>query len=113
MSDNIFRHFFAGFVRLHILYHADKQPICGTEIIEELKHHGYNLSAGTLYPILHTLENGGYLASQHQVVRGKRRKNYRITASGRRMLKMAKKQVRELVSEVIDDVDPMAKSKGR
>ena len=36
-SDELLRHFFGGFVRLHILYHAEKVAICGAEMIEELK----------------------------------------------------------------------------
>ena len=113
MTDNLFRHFFAGFVRLHILYHAAKEPICGVEIIEELKRHGYDLSAGTLYPILHGLENMGYLTSTPEVVGGKRRRNYRITKHGQTMLADGQKKVRELVSEVIEDKDLRAVAEKR
>jgi DNA-binding PadR family transcriptional regulator len=48
-------------IRLHILCHASKGPIFGLWIIEELGRHGYKLSPGTLYPILHALERKGYL----------------------------------------------------
>ncbi|MGH2415538.1 MAG: PadR family transcriptional regulator, partial [Microcystaceae cyanobacterium] len=50
-------------IRLHILHHAVQEPIFGLSIIEELARHGYKLSAGTLYPILHELEHKGYLTS--------------------------------------------------
>jgi hypothetical protein len=33
--------FFGGFVRLHVLYHAVKEPIFGVEMMEELGRHGY------------------------------------------------------------------------
>ena len=49
MADDVLRHFFGGFVRLHILYHAARKPICGVEMIEELGRHGYKLGPGTLY----------------------------------------------------------------
>lgn len=111
MPDTIFRHFFAGFVRLHILYHADKEPVCGVDIIEELKHHGYDLSPGTLYPILHGLAEADYLTVETAVVRGKQRKNYRITDKGRRVLHEARQKLRELVSEVIEDRDAMAEAR--
>ncbi len=94
-------------MRLHILYHADKEPICGVEFMEELQRHGYEVSAGTLYPILHGMEKAGYLKSHSAVVAGKRRKNYTITPAGRRVLVEAQKKVRELVSEVVDDIDKM------
>ncbi len=106
MGDNeLIRHFFGGFIRLHILYHAEKQAICGVEMIEELKHHGYDLSPGTLYPILHSLEEAGYIACEEQVVSGKRRKNYRITKRGQKLLADAKSKLRELFSEVVEDQD--------
>lgn len=107
-DDNLIRHFFGGFVRLHILYHAGKEEICGVEMIEELERHGYTLSPGTLYPILHSLEKSGYLSCRNAVVSGKRRKNYRITAPGRKVLAEAQGKLRELFSEVVQDEDKKA-----
>jgi DNA-binding PadR family transcriptional regulator len=108
MSDDPLRQMFTGFVRLHILYHADKEPICGVEIMEELRHHGYRLGPGTLYPILHHLHESGYLKRQETVVDGKRRKNFRITPRGKRLLDEAKVKLRELVGEVLEDRDGRA-----
>ncbi|TXT29867.1 MAG: PadR-like family transcriptional regulator [Planctomycetota bacterium] len=109
MEDNeLIRHFFGGFIRLHILYHAEKEAICGVEMIEELKHHGYDLSPGTLYPILHSLEEAGYIGCEEEVVSGKRRKNYRITKRGQKLLADAKSKLRELFAEVVEDHDHRA-----
>lgn len=47
--------FFGGLIRLHILPHAAEEPIFGLGIIKELRYHGYKLSTGTLYPMLHGL----------------------------------------------------------
>lgn len=105
MSDDPLRQMFVGFVRLHILYHADKEPICGVEIMEELQHHGYKLGPGTLYPILHHLRDSGYLKSQGEVVDGRRRKNLRITPKGKKLLDEARVKLRELVHEVLEDHD--------
>ena len=104
-TDDLLKHFFGGFVRLHILYHAAKEPICGVDMIEELGRHGYRLSPGTLYPILHHLEDVGYLTSKDQVVTGKRRKNYRITKKGSRLVVDAKHKLRELFAEIIEGRD--------
>jgi PadR family transcriptional regulator len=103
--DPVTRHFFHGFIRLHILYHAAKEPTYGAEITEELVRHGYRLSQGTLYPTLHLLEELGYLKPYTRVVGGKQRKYYRATAAGKRVLKEASKKLQELVSEVIEDHD--------
>lgn len=47
---------YSGLIRLHILHHACEEPIFGLGMIEELGRHGYRLSAGTIYPMLHRLE---------------------------------------------------------
>jgi DNA-binding PadR family transcriptional regulator len=104
-SDPVTRHFFTGFIRLHILYHAAKEPTYGAEIAEELVRHGYRISQGTLYPTLHALEETGYLRCEPKFVRGKRRKYYRATAAGRKVLAEARQKLLELVAEVIEDHD--------
>lgn len=109
-GDDLLRHFFGGFVRLHILYHAGKEPVCGVEMIEELQQHGYRIGPGTLYPILHDLAEAGYISCAAEVVSGKRRKNYRITRKGRKLLTEAKDKLRELFAEVVDDLDRNADS---
>jgi DNA-binding PadR family transcriptional regulator len=112
-SDDLLKHFFGGFVRLHILYHAAKEPICGVEMIAELGRHGYRLSPGTLYPILHQLEASGYVRSHEQVVDGKRRKNYRITKKGARLVADAQPKLRELFSEIVEDRDKKSAAEGK
>jgi len=101
MTDD--RDLYSGMIRLHILHHAEKELIFGAGMAEELARHGYKISPGTLYPILHGLEKRGYLKSS-EVRSGKSsRRVYGITASGRRALKTAKKRVRELFGELIED----------
>ena len=99
------REFFLGFVKIHILYHASKEPISGVEIAEELSRHGYQLSPGTLYPTLHRLEREGYLERGSKVVGGKVRKYYTITGQGLEVLAEASSKIRELVDEVLEDSD--------
>src|ERR1700736_3295917 len=104
-NDPITRHFFNGFIRLHILYHAAKEPTYGAEITEELIRHGYRLGSGTLYPTLHLLEALGYLRCRTEVIGGRRRKYYRATAAGKKVLREARAKLQELVAEVIEDHD--------
>jgi len=113
MERDVLRHLFAGFLRLHVLYHAAKEPICGTEIMEELQHHGYKIGPGTLYPLLAELEASGNLTSAGEVVEGRRRKNFRITPRGKKLLAEARVKLHELASEIIDDRDGMAERKKR
>jgi DNA-binding PadR family transcriptional regulator len=104
-NDPVTRHFFNGFIRLHVLYHAARGPVYGAEITEELVRHGYRVSQGTLYPTLHLLEALGYLRSRRQAVRGRWRTYYRATPAGRRLLGEAREKLAELVAEIIDDHD--------
>jgi len=96
------RKFFVGFVRVHLLYHASKEDIYGVEMIDELRRHGYNISPGTLYPILHSLEKEEILISKPKNVDGKIRKYYRITKNGKKILEDARKKIQELIDEVME-----------
>ncbi len=99
----MFKNFFIGFIRVHILYHASKKPIYGLWMIEELAEHGYKLSPGTLYPILRRLESDGLLKSFRNIVAGKVRKYYALTKKGRRTLNELRIKINELVAEVMEN----------
>jgi PadR family transcriptional regulator, regulatory protein PadR len=58
-KDDMLRQFFLGFIKVHILHHAAEEPVYGLALIVELRRHGYELSPGTLYPVLHQLEEAG------------------------------------------------------
>jgi DNA-binding PadR family transcriptional regulator len=94
---------YSGLIRLHLLHHACQEPIFGLGMIEELARHGYRLSPGTLYPIMHGLEKKGLLRSKEQRVGGKIRRVYSATASGRKALDSARERVRELFGELLED----------
>lgn len=97
------REFLRGAVRLHILHHAARGQIHGAWMSNELAHHGYRISPGSLYPTLHKMEAEGLLRSGVQIVAGRRRRSYSITPAGRRVLKVATGQLRELAREVLGD----------
>jgi DNA-binding PadR family transcriptional regulator len=92
-----------GFVRLHVLHQACADPVFGIGIIERLALHGYALSPGTLYPILHGMERDGLLRSRGEVVGKRRRRVYVITPEGRKTLMLSKVKLWELFKEVFRD----------
>jgi len=107
------RDLYSGLIRLHILHHATREPIYGLGIIEELARHGYRLSPGTLYPLLHGLESKGYLRSK-EVREGRRgRREYRATAQGQKALAEARDKVRELFGELVEQAEPRKTSRRR
>ncbi|MCG8484072.1 MAG: PadR family transcriptional regulator, partial [Clostridia bacterium] len=71
MQDKILRKLFLGFIHIHILHHAQKEPFYGAWMIEELKEHGYDMSPGTLYPLLHDMASKGLLEKHEKNVEGK------------------------------------------
>jgi DNA-binding PadR family transcriptional regulator len=100
MTDTV-RDIFLAFVRVHILYHAAHERIFGAGMAEELGRHGYTLSPGTLYPLLHRLELDGLLVSESEVVGGKVRKYYTSTDRGREVLAEIRPKLSELVGEAL------------
>jgi DNA-binding PadR family transcriptional regulator len=90
------------------LHHAAHAPVFGLALIRELARHGYDVSPGTLYPILHELERAGYLTREAQVVRGKMRKYYLITPLGMQTLEEIRVKIAELVAEVLQGEGPLS-----
>lgn len=97
------RELFFGLIRIHVLVHAAHEPIFGLAMMEELKHHGYRIGPGTLYPLLHGLERGGLLKSVLKTVGGRSRRLYKITPIGKKALDKAKEKVDELHHELHEE----------
>ncbi|HBT19613.1 MAG TPA: PadR family transcriptional regulator [Clostridiaceae bacterium] len=100
MQQKILRKFFLGFMQIHILHHAKEAPLYGTWMMEELKRHGYDISPGALYPLLHSMEKSGLLSMEEHLVDGKIRKYYETTPLGQEVLEEARKKAKELFKEI-------------
>jgi len=98
----LMKDYFLGFIKMHILYHTGKRPFYGQELKEELEEHGYSLSFGTLYPLLHRLCDDGYLDREERNVEGKIRKYYTLTGEGSVLLGQVREKLKELVEEVME-----------
>jgi PadR family transcriptional regulator PadR len=96
------RDLYSGLMRLHILHHAVEGPIFGLGMLEELGRHGYRISPGTLYPLLHGLEKKGYIRGTERRDGKSLRKVYRATLLGRKALAAAKIKVREFIGELFE-----------
>lgn len=94
------RELYGGLIRLHVLYHASEGPVFGLGIIEELGRHGYRLSPGTLYPMLHGMERKGYLRARAEGAGRRSRRIYQITRRGAAALSDAREKVKELFGEL-------------
>lgn len=101
-KDAVTREILIGFWKVHILHHAEEGPIYGQWIAEELRHHGYNISPGTLYPMLKRMEANGWLKAKANS-NPHARKEYTLTREGRKILEFLRTQVKELHHEVIEE----------
>jgi len=100
------REILLGFWKIHILHHAEVESVHGQWILTELRRHGYELSPGTLYPLLGRMTRLGWLKCRVDPAGGRRaRKDYRLTPQGRKVLALIRNQVRELHREVIGEAD--------
>src|SRR5260370_39257961 len=96
------REILLSFWKVHILHHAASDTIHGQWILNELRRHGYDISPGTLYPLLNRMARLGWLKCKAEPGGGQRaRKDYRLTREGRDVLAQIRAQVKELHAEVV------------
>jgi DNA-binding PadR family transcriptional regulator len=104
--ESFHREILLSFWKVHILHHAAEHPVVGQWMLEELRHHGYTVSSGTLYPVLKRMEARGWLRSRVDPAGGPRaRREYHLTREGRRVRAIAKRFLKELTGEVKPDAD--------
>lgn len=99
MRDPVVREFLLGFWKIHILHHAEEQGVYGQWMLEELQHHGYRLSPGTLYPLLARMARRGWLRAT-EPKRSRDARVYRITPAGSEVLRRLRASLAELQREV-------------
>jgi DNA-binding PadR family transcriptional regulator len=100
MRDPILREFLLTFWKIHILHHAaDRRGVYGQWMLEELRHHGYHLSPGTLYPILIRMAERRWLRAS-EPKRSKGARVYHLTARGHAVLGQLQQALDELYGEV-------------
>jgi DNA-binding PadR family transcriptional regulator len=97
---DLVRDFRRGAVAVHVLHHAAEGEVHGAWLSEELARHGYRISPGTLYPLLHRMSEAGLVADHEEVVDGRVLRRYRATRAGERALAELRETIRELADEV-------------
>jgi DNA-binding PadR family transcriptional regulator len=98
------REILLAFWKVHILHHAAEHPVVGQWVLTELRHHGYDISPGTLYPLLKRMERNGWLRCEVEDGAGARgRRYYHLTRDGAAVLDILRENVVELHQEVIEE----------
>ena len=99
IRDPVIREFLLAFWKVHILHRAAEHGVYGQWMLEELQHHGYRLSPGTLYPMLARMAKRGWLRAP-EPKRFKAARVYRLTPRGRDVLTRILASLDELYREV-------------
>jgi DNA-binding PadR family transcriptional regulator len=101
------REILLGFWKVHILHHAAEHPVVGQWILTELRRHGYDISPGTLYPLLKRMERNGWLRCETEPDGGPRgRRYYHLTSAGGDIVALLREAVVELHQEVVKEAEP-------
>jgi DNA-binding PadR family transcriptional regulator len=102
-SSPLVREVLLSFWKLHILHHAAEGTVYGQWMIGELRRHGYDISPGTLYPLLRRMETHGWLKPVNKrAANAHSRKEYRLTKLGVQALDLLREQLQELRRELLD-----------
>jgi PadR family transcriptional regulator len=119
VRDPVEREFLLGFWKIHILHHAEKHGVYGQWMLEELRHHGYHVSPGTMYPILNRMAQHGWIRAT-EPDRSKAARVYRITPRGAEVLRRIRASLGELSGEIgrtgtsrraVDDASPIERAR--
>lgn len=101
-AKEVEREFLLAFWKLHVLHHAGEERVVGQWVMRELRRHGYEVSPGTLYPLLARMERRGWLCARSDPKGGLRaRREYTLTREGASVLAALRRQVEELYREVV------------
>lgn len=101
LPKQISQSFWQGMAKLVVLHQASKGPIYGGKLSKYLHGLGYEISPGSLYPLLHSLEKGNLLQCRIKIFKGRARKYYELTLEGQNCLAVLRQEVRGIVREVI------------
>jgi DNA-binding PadR family transcriptional regulator len=100
----LIREVLLNFWKIHILHHAAEGKVYGQWMIGELRRHGYDISPGTLYPLLRRMESHGWLRPVRKaIVNIHSRREYRLTKLGAEALDLIRAQLGELCREVLEE----------
>ena len=105
MTDPYDQKLSLGLIHAHILHHAGQEPFYGLWMLGELADHGYDISPGTLYPLLHRMTADGLLTVSSRVVDTRVRKYYALTPRGRQVLETCRCRIREAHQELCERTD--------
>jgi PadR family transcriptional regulator len=86
LKQQMMHSFWQGILKFFVLHQAAQSPVYGGKLKKQLQDWDYDISPGSLYPLLHALERALLLKSRVKIFKGRARKYYDITDEGRGVL---------------------------
>lgn len=100
VTNRILRELVLGLWKIHILHHAATEGVVGNHMLQELREHGYDVSPGTLYPLLRRMLQVGLIRCEEPSCSTHAAHRYVITESGAEILSLLRGYVAELHTEL-------------
>lgn len=103
--------------KVFILNQVARRPSYGGRLKKQLAQLGYNISPGSLYPLLHQLERSGLVRSWIKIYKGRVRRHYEITPRSRQQLQRLLAELAIVAAELLtppgDFLEPEEDSGGK
>ena len=112
----LFRELRRGSTKVMILSQLDQEPMYGYQIVKAIRdksNNYFDLSEGSLYPALHSLEKRGLIQGDWLDVSGRSRKYYRLTSEGKKFLEKAVAEWNHFSSNLGDLIGEKTKAGAR
>ena len=101
MKRLMIKSFWQGVLKFLVLHQAAQSPVYGGKLKKQLQDWGYDISPGSLYPLLHSLEKSSLLTSRVKIFKGRARKYYEITGQGRAVLAELQEELTGIMSKLL------------
>ncbi len=93
--------FWQGILKFFVLHQAAQNPVYGGKLKKQLQDWDYDISPGSLYPLLHALEKALLLKSRVKIFKGRARKYYDITDQGRAVLAAVEGELAAILAKML------------
>jgi PadR family transcriptional regulator PadR len=93
--------FWQGILKFFVLHQAAQTPVYGGKLKKQLQEWDYDISPGSLYPLLHALEKAMLLKSRVKIFKGRARKYYDITDEGRAVLAQVQGELAHVLARML------------
>ena len=101
LKQQMMHSFWQGILKFFVLHQAAQTPVYGGKLKKQLQDWDYDISPGSLYPLLHALEKALLLKSRVKILNGRARKYYDITDQGRAVLAAVQKELAGVLAKML------------